>query len=94
MSDFDLKVLLNQKPSACKSIFGKLECALVGLKIISSSQSDKALWSNGLMVKVLDFQSKGPCTKLLGGSKVNSAFHPSKVDKVGTRNFSGLSGNK
>ena len=24
---------------------------------------------------------------LMGGSKVNSAFHPSKVDKMSTRNF-------
>ena len=82
MSVFDLKVLLNQPPSACKSLFGKLVCALVGSKIISSSQGHKALWSNGLMVKVLDSQSKGLCSKLLGGSKVNSAFHPSKVDNV------------
>ena len=37
------KVLLNQAPSVCKSIFGKLVCALVGSKIISSSQGDKAL---------------------------------------------------
>ena len=34
------------------------------------------------MVKVLDSQSKGLCSKLLSGSKVNSAFHPSKVDNV------------
>ena len=42
MSVFDPKVLLNQAPSVCKSLFGKLVCAFVGLKIISSSQGDKA----------------------------------------------------
>ena len=43
MSVFDPKVLLNQAPRVCKSLFGKLVCALVGSKIISSSQGDKAL---------------------------------------------------
>ena len=28
-----------------------------------------------------------PCSKPLGGSKVDSALHPSKVDKMSTRNF-------
>ena len=31
-----------------------------------------------------------PCSKPLGSSKVDSAFHPSEVDKVSTRNFWGL----
>ena len=35
-----------------------------------------------------------PCSKPLGGSKVDSAFHPSEVDKVSTRNVWGLSGKK
>ena len=35
-----------------------------------------------------------PCLKPLGGSKVDSAFHPSKVDKMSTRNFWELSGKK
>ena len=30
-----------------------------------------------------------PCSKLLGGSKVDSAFHPSEVDKISTRRISG-----
>ena len=34
------------------------------------------------------------CSKLLGGSKVDSAFHPFKVDKMSTRNFWQLSGKK
>ena len=37
ISIFDPKVLLNQAPSVCKSLCGKLVCALVGSKIISSS---------------------------------------------------------
>ena len=42
MSVFDPIVLLNEAPSVCNSLFGKLVCVLVGSKIISSSQSDKA----------------------------------------------------
>ena len=49
----------------------------------------------GLVVKTLDSQSRGgPCSKPLGGSKVDSAFHPSEVDKMSTRNFWELSGKK
>ena len=33
-------------------------------------------------------------SKPLGGSKVDSAFHPSKVDKMSTRNIWELSGKK
>ena len=33
-------------------------------------------------------------SKLLGGSKVDSAFHPFKVDKMSTRHFWELSGKK
>ena len=33
-----------------------------------------------------------PCSKLLGGSKVDSAFNPSEVDKISTRNFWELTG--
>ena len=35
-----------------------------------------------------------PCSKPLGGSKVDSAFHPSEVDKMSTRNSWELSGKK
>ena len=35
-----------------------------------------------------------PCSDQLGGSKVGSAFHPSKVDKMSTRNFWECSGKK
>ena len=34
------------------------------------------------------------CSKPLGGSKVDSAFHPSEVGKMSTRNFWELSGKK
>ena len=37
-------------------------------------------WSNGLVVKELDSQSRVPDSKPLGGSKVDSAFHPPEVD--------------
>ena len=33
-----------------------------------------------------------PCSKPPGGSKVDSAFHPSEVGKMSTRNFWELSG--
>ena len=39
------------------------------------------LWSIGLVAKALVLGSK-----LLGGSKVSSAFHPSEVDQLSTRN--------
>ena len=35
-----------------------------------------------------------PCSKPLGGSKVDSAFHLSEVDKMSTRNFWELIGKK
>ena len=35
-----------------------------------------------------------PCSKPLGGSKIDSTFHPSKVDKMSTKNFWELSGEK
>ena len=35
-----------------------------------------------------------PCSKPLGGSKVDSAFHPSEVGKMSTRNFWELNGKK
>ena len=59
-----------------------------------SSIWSNGLWSNGLVVKELDSQSRGPVFKTTGGSKVDSAFHPSEVNKVSTRNFWELSGKK
>ena len=47
-----------------------------------------------LVVKALDSQSRVPCSKPLGGSKIDSAFHPSEVDKMSTRNFWELNGKK
>ena len=35
-----------------------------------------------------------PCSNPLGGSKVDSAFHPSEVDNMSTRSFWELSGKK
>ena len=51
-------------------------------------------WSNGLVVKALDSHQEVPCSKPLGGSKVDSGFHTSEVDKMSTRNFWELSGEK
>ena len=34
------------------------------------------------------------CSKPLGGSIVDSAFHPSEIDKMSTKNFWELSGKK
>ena len=48
--------------------------------------------SDGLVVKVLDFQSRDPCSKPLGDSKVDSGFHPSEVHKMSTKNIWELSG--
>ena len=52
------------------------------------------LRSNGLVVKALDPNPGVLCSKPLGGSKVDSAFHPSKVDKMSTSDFWELSGKK
>ena len=42
-----------------------------------------------------DFQSRGlSCSKPLGGSKVDSAFDPSEVDKMSAKNFWKLIGIK
>ena len=46
------------------------------------------------MVKVLDSHPEAPCSKSLGGSKVDATFHLSEVDKVSTKNFWGLSDKK
>ena len=35
-----------------------------------------------------------PYSKRLGGTKVDSAFHPSEVDQMSARNFWELSGKK
>ena len=57
-----------------------------------STFSSSGLTLNGLVVKVLDSQSTVPCSKPLGGSKVDSAFHPFKVNQMSNRNFWELSG--
>lgn len=51
-------------------------------------------WCNGLEVQVLDSQFRGLMFKTLGGTKVDSAFYPSEVNKVSTWNFWELSGEK
>ena len=48
--------------------------------------------SNGLVVKVLDSQSRGPMSKTTGW--LQGRLSLSDVDKVSTRNFWGLSGKK
>ena len=50
------------------------------------------LISNGLMVRVLKYQSRVLVSKPLGGSKIDSAFYPSVVNQMGTKNYWGLSG--
>ena len=47
-----------------------------------------------LVDKALDSKSRVLYLKLLSGSKVDSAFHPSDVDKMSTRNFWDLSDKK
>ena len=42
-------------------------------------------WSNGIVVRALDSQSRDPRFKTTGGSKVDSAFQPSEVDQMSTR---------
>ena len=49
---------------------------------------------DGLVVKALDTQSRGPVFKTTGCSKVDSACHHSEVGKTSTSNFWELSGKK
>ena len=42
---------------------------------------------NDLVVKLLESQSRSPIFKTLGGSKIDSNFHTSEVDRMSTRNF-------
>ena len=53
--------------------------------------------ANGAMAKWLRRWTPSPgvpCSKPLGGSKVDSVFHLSQVDKMSTGNFWELSGKK
>ena len=55
---------------------------------------DEVIKMSGLVVKALDSQSRDPVFKTTWSSKVDSAFHPSEVGKMSTRNFWELSGKK
>ena len=46
------------------------------------------------MIRVLDSQPGILDSKPLGGSKVDSTFHPPEVDQMSTRTSWGLSGKK
>ena len=60
--------------------------------ILGKSKWSAAKGISGLVVKALRSQSRVPYSKPLDGSKVDLAFHPSKVTKMSTRNFWELSG--
>ena len=51
-------------------------------------------YSNGLVVKVLDSQSRGPIIKTTGWFQVWLSLSPSKVNQMSTRNFCELRGEK
>ena len=58
---------------------------------------EKVLEKIGAMAKWLRCWIPNPvilCSKSLGGSKVDSVIHPAKVDKISTRDFWELSGEK
>ena len=58
-------------------------------------ETTEFLGSNGLAVKTLGSKSRGLMfEKPLGGSKVDSALHPSKVNKMSTKNFWELNAKK
>ena len=52
------------------------------------------LWGNGLVVKVLDSQSKGSVFKTAGWLQGPLGLQASEVDKISTRNFWELIGKK
>ena len=68
-------------------MFLLIHARFIMVTLIQSIETLSHLWSNGLVVKALDFQSSGPCSKPPGGFKVDSAFHPSEVG------IPGISGN-
>ena len=76
------------------------ECFLVDIDFKDKSFIIVSLkWLSNFINKVAGFTiqipSPGvPCSKQLGGSKVDSAFHRSEVDKMITRNFWELNGKK
>ena len=58
----------------------------------SIKNNDVEQWPSG--VRCLIPSPGTPCSKPLGGSKFDSAFHPSEVNKISTRNFWELSSKK
>ena len=52
------------------------------------------IWSNGVMVNMLDSQCRYPAFKTTGCSKVDPGFHIFEVNKMSTRSFWELSGKK
>ena len=42
---------------------------------------------SGVVIEVLNSQSRGPDFKITGDSMVCSAFHPGKVNEMSSRNF-------
>ena len=71
-----------------------LHMNFIYLVLSSLEMQRRLIESNSLVVKLLDSQSRFPCSKPLGGSKVDPAFHLSEVNKMGTRNFWELSSKK
>ena len=83
MSVFDPKVLLNQAPSVCKSLFGKFVCALVGPKIISSFQGDKALSEFTLF-------HESRCQKKIGFWKIQQRLDEFFKEQTGIVSYTNL----
>ena len=54
----------------------------------------KSFIPSTLVAKAPDSQFRGPMFKTTGWLQVDSAFHPSKVNKMNTRNFWKLNGKK
>ena len=50
------------------------------------------LWQQHKQLNIMEMKETWPCSKPLGSSMVDSAFHSSEVDKTSTGNFWELGG--
>ena len=96
---FDSSVALPLTKSAQKKLYlATLTTSNISITRLNALSSQKPIQLlHGAMAQWLRrwISNPGvPCSKPLGGSKVDSAFHSSEVDKMSTRNFLELSGKK
>ena len=84
---FQLIILILFQPALFKVNNGNIKTMY---KILSKSvvkTPEQHQWHRSQWLRCSIFNPAVPCSKPLGGSKVDSAVHPSEVDKMNTRDF-------